>query len=71
MELHFSTAKSRVTASKMFLTVSNSTVRQLRLITFVLLAALLLAACGGSDAPSGGFGGSPCRCRYRDAGNGA
>ncbi len=52
MKLHFSTAKSRVTASKMFLTVSNSTVRQLRLITIVLLAALLLAACGGSDAPS-------------------
>ena len=51
MELHFSTAKSRVKASKLSLTVSNSSVRQLRLITFVLLAALLLAACGRSDAP--------------------
>ena len=52
MELHLSTAKSRVTASKLSLTVSNSSVRQQRLITFLLLAALLLAACGGSDSPS-------------------
>lgn len=52
MEQHFSTAKSRITASKLSLTVSDSSVRQLKLITIVLLAALLLAACGGSDAPS-------------------
>ncbi len=52
MEQHFSTAKSRITASKLSLTVSDSSVRQLKLITIVLLAALLLAACGGSDTPS-------------------
>ena len=52
MEQHFSTAKSRITASKLSLTVSDSSVRQLKLITMVLLAALLLAACGGSDTPS-------------------
>ncbi len=52
MEQHFSTAKSRITAFKLSLTVSDSSVRQLKLITIVLLAALLLAACGGSDTPS-------------------
>ncbi|MCY4411416.1 MAG: YceI family protein [Caldilineaceae bacterium] len=52
MEQHFSTAKSRITASKLSLTVSDSSVRQLKLITIVLLAALLLAACGGSDPSS-------------------
>ncbi|GEM_PF-494140 len=52
MEQHFSTAKSRITASKLSLTVSDSSVRQLKLITIVLLAALLLAACGGSDTSS-------------------
>ena len=52
MEQHYSTAKFRITASKLSLTVSDSSVRQLKLITIVLLAALLLAACGGSDTPS-------------------
>ena len=57
MEQHFSTAKSRITAFKLSLTVSDSSVRQLKLITIVLLAAFcwrhaaVRYPLGGSEEP--------------------
>jgi polyisoprenoid-binding protein YceI len=52
MKLHSTSAKSCATAAKLRPTPPNSSVRRLRLITFVLLAALLLAACRDSDSTS-------------------
>lgn len=51
MQLHLSSAVSRVASPEHTLTDPNSSLRRFKLITFVLLAAILLAACGGSDAP--------------------
>lgn len=52
MQQHFSTAGSRAASTKNTLADKNASLRRFKLITFVLLAAILLAACGGSDAPS-------------------
>ena len=51
MQLHFSSAGSRVASTEHTLTDPNSSLRRFKLIAFALLAAILLAACGGSDAP--------------------
>lgn len=51
MQQHFSTAGSRAASTKNTLADKNASLRRFKLITFVLLAAILLAACGGSDAP--------------------
>ena len=59
MKLHNSSAKSCATAAKLRPTPLNASVRRLRLITFVLLAALLLAACRDSDSPSSETAESP------------
>ena len=59
MKLHSTSAKSCATAAKLRPTTPNSSVRRLRLITFVLLAALLLAACRDSDSPSSETAESP------------
>ena len=59
MKLHSTSAKSCATAAKLRPTPPNSSVRRLRLITFVLLAALLLAACRDSDSPSSETAESP------------
>ncbi len=52
MQLHFSSAGSRVVSTEQTLTDPNSSLRRFKLIAFALLAAILLAACGGSDAPT-------------------
>ena len=52
MKLHTSKVKSFPTAVKPRLVSTRFRVAHLRLIIYVLLAALLLAACGGSDAPA-------------------
>ncbi len=52
MQQHFSTAGSRAASTKTTLADPNSSLRRFKLITFALLAAILLAACGGADAPS-------------------
>lgn len=52
MESHISTDNFCPTAAKPRLAQPRSSVQGLRLIIFVLLAAFLLAACGGSDDPS-------------------
>lgn len=52
MKLHTSIAKSFPTGVKPRLVSTKLGTAHLGLIIFVLLAALLLAACGGSDAPA-------------------
>ena len=52
MNLPISSAKFCATAAKLRPSPPNSSVRRLRLIIFVLLAALLLAACRDSDSTS-------------------
>lgn len=52
MQQHFSTAGSRAASTKTTLADKNASLRRFKLITFALLVAILLAACGGSDAPS-------------------
>ncbi|MDE0631962.1 MAG: YceI family protein [Caldilineaceae bacterium] len=52
MKLHTSKGKSFPTAVKPRPASANLGVSYLRLIIFLLLAAFLLAACGGSDAPA-------------------
>lgn len=52
MQQHFSTAGSRAASTKTTLADKNESLRRFKLITFALLVAILLAACGGSDAPS-------------------
>lgn len=52
MKLHTSKAKSSPTAGKPCLVSTKPGAAHLKLIIFVLLAALLLAACGGLDAPA-------------------
>ncbi len=51
MRPHTSKAKSFPTAGKPCLVSTKPGAAHLKLIIFVLLAALLVAACGGSDAP--------------------
>ena len=51
MNLPISSAKFCATAAKLRPSPPNSSVRRLRLITFVLLAALLLAACATRTLP--------------------
>ncbi len=51
MQQHFSTAGSRAASTKTTLADKNASFRRFKLITFALLVAILLAACGGSDAP--------------------
>ncbi|MCY4079251.1 MAG: YceI family protein [Caldilineaceae bacterium] len=52
MEQERPSEKSSPTTATMCPDSSKSSLPHLRLIIFVLLAALLLAACGGSDAPA-------------------
>lgn len=52
MKLHTSNAKLFPAAGKPGLVSTEFTAAHLKLIILVLLAALLLAACGGSDAPA-------------------